>query len=240
MTITRKTQAQTNLAIPTNLSKSIDFMFKIYVILVFLLTVPSGAFAWGHKDDDGLVFVPDNSYEGGGGWWVTPEEALEMKYGGDLPPPSLKAIRRQLPVKWQGRVSGEGMTCLAAITCYWKIGSDVDFWTRRGMSSTGVNLTYGVVAVDPDIIPYGSLVEIEGIPYGFVAADCGSAVIKRVAVKKTAKTESQMKAVVVDVYFRTEEEGRRFDQSLGQFVKIKFFPPLPSPRPSLAQSRQTR
>ena len=44
-----------------------------------------------------------------------------------------------------------------------------------GLTSTGVVPYHGVVAVDPDVIPYGTRMYIPG--YGFaVAADCGSAI----------------------------------------------------------------
>ncbi len=44
-----------------------------------------------------------------------------------------------------------------------------------GLTSTGVVPYHGVVAVDPDVIPYGTRMYIPG--YGFaVAADCGGAI----------------------------------------------------------------
>jgi 3D (Asp-Asp-Asp) domain-containing protein len=44
-----------------------------------------------------------------------------------------------------------------------------------GITSTGVPVTRGIVAVDPTVIPYGTRMFIPG--YGFaVAADCGGGV----------------------------------------------------------------
>jgi len=44
-----------------------------------------------------------------------------------------------------------------------------------GMTSTGVEVTKGIVAVDPSVIPYGTRMYIPGYGMG-VAADCGGAV----------------------------------------------------------------
>jgi len=44
-----------------------------------------------------------------------------------------------------------------------------------GMTSTGVEVTRGIVAVDPSVIPYGTRMYIPGYGMG-VAADCGGAV----------------------------------------------------------------
>ena len=46
-------------------------------------------------------------------------------------------------------------------------------WTGDGHTEAK---TYHTIAVDPDVIPYGSLVEIEGFDCIFVAEDCGGMV----------------------------------------------------------------
>jgi 3D (Asp-Asp-Asp) domain-containing protein len=137
----------------------------------------------------------------------------------------IKEILRLFSQKNDFKPRTRGESALAAVTCYWKIGSDTDHWTRRGESSTGVPLRQGVVAVDPAIIPYGSMVLIEGVPGAFVAADCGSHVRQKVAVMKTARTAKEKEAIVIDVYFVQEKEGRAFDASLPKFVKIHYFTP---------------
>jgi 3D (Asp-Asp-Asp) domain-containing protein len=46
---------------------------------------------------------------------------------------------------------------------------------NKGLTSTGLRVGYGIVAIDPRVIPYGTRLYVEG--YGFaVAADCGSAI----------------------------------------------------------------
>jgi 3D (Asp-Asp-Asp) domain-containing protein len=121
--------------------------------------------------------------------------------------------------------SSQGKMKLASITSYWSRGCGTDRWTRRGQSSTGEPLRRGVVAVDPRVIPYGSLVKIEGVRQTFLALDTGTAVCRRRAAIRSARTWEERRAIVVDVFFPTEREGRAFDQSLPKFVKVTYFPP---------------
>lgn len=169
------------------------------------------------------VFIPDWQ---GNGEWVSVGGGDSKQRG--LSHHEIRNVLDLFQSVKQFRPTTTGKTVLAAITCYWKIGRNTDHWTAKGQSSTGVPLRQGIVAVDPEIIPYGSLVLIEGIPGGFIAADCGSHVSQRVAVKKTARTECEKKALVIDVYFVHEKEGRAFDGSLPKFVKIHYFSPSPA------------
>ncbi|MES2310444.1 MAG: 3D domain-containing protein [Verrucomicrobiota bacterium] len=166
------------------------------------------------------VFIPDWQ---GGGEWVSVEGGKGAS--GGLGVGEIQEILRLFSEGRDFKPRTRGESALAAVTCYWKIGSNTDHWTRRGESSTGVPLRQGVVAVDPAVIPYGSLVLIEGVAGAFVAADCGSHVQKRVAVMKTARTAKEKEAIVIDVYFVQEKEGRAFDASLPKFVKIHYFMP---------------
>lgn len=166
------------------------------------------------------VFIPDWQ---GGGEWVSVSRGDGGAHG--LNVQEIQEIMRLFTENRNFKPTVGGISRLAAITCYWKIGSDTDRWTRRGQSSTGVPLKQGIVAVDPKIIPYGSMVLIEGVPGAFIAADCGSHVSQRVAVKKTARSVTEKEALVIDVYFVQEKEGRAFDSSLPKFVKIHYFTP---------------
>lgn len=82
---------------------------------------------------------------------------------GDAPPPNL-SVRRTMRVyaTWYSpSTSGTGR-------------DPSDPWYDR--TSTGVPVTFGVVAVDPSVIPYGTRMYIPGYGFG-VAADTGSAIV---------------------------------------------------------------
>ena len=73
--------------------------------------------------------------------------------------------------------------CNAVVTGYWAQGEDVDHDTANHRTSTGVKARQGItVAVDPNIIPYGSRVTIPGLGT-FIAQDTGSAVRRRIAAR---------------------------------------------------------
>ena len=81
------------------------------------------------------------------------------------------------------------------LTAYW-CGQDPD--TSRFKSSTGYTLKSGrSCAVDPRIIPYGSIVVVNGKE--FRAIDTGTAVV--------AKKASHGKLPVVDLFYKTERQA---------------------------------
>ena len=64
-------------------------------------------------------------------------------------------------------------------TAYDASPADNGIWARK--TSTGMPLVYGVVAVDPRVIPYGTKMYIESVDgqykYGYaIAGDCGGAI----------------------------------------------------------------
>ena len=65
-------------------------------------------------------------------------------------------------------------------------------YTLRGTTATGIQTTWGVVAVDPSVIPLGTRMTVPGYGEG-VAADTGGAV----------------KGLVIDLWFPTREHGAR-------------------------------
>jgi 3D (Asp-Asp-Asp) domain-containing protein len=75
------------------------------------------------------------------------------------------------------------------------IACETDPWTKKGLTFTGAPqfhaspVSVGTIAVDPDIIPYGSPVMVPAPkgPEFYIAADTGSAVVKRTAAIKTAE-----------------------------------------------------
>jgi len=63
----------------------------------------------------------------------------------------------------------------------------------NGITATGTQARYGVLAVDPNVIPYGTRVYIPGYGYA-VAEDCGGAI----------------KGNRVDVCYETKQEARNW------------------------------
>ena len=96
-------------------------------------------------------------------------------------------------------------TRLARVTAYW--AGEGDYYTGRCISATGVRLHDGHCAVDPSIIPYGSVVEIAGVGK-YLAVDTGSAVISRTAAREGGRTAAERHALVVDLFFEDRERGR--------------------------------
>ena len=70
------------------------------------------------------------------------------------------------------RKNGGAASRLARVTVYWP--EEGDFYTRNRKSSTGVRLRDGHCAVDPKVIPYGSVVNVPGIGR-LIAVDTGGA-----------------------------------------------------------------
>ena len=99
--------------------------------------------------------------------------------------------------------------------------------TDEGRTSTKVMLrkstqkTIGIVAVDPDKIPYGSLVYSPCTNRFFLACDFGEAVVKRTAAKQIAKKKGLPKkysnALVLDFYSSREI----LDEHFGEFYVVK-------------------
>jgi 3D (Asp-Asp-Asp) domain-containing protein len=105
----------------------------------------------------------------------------------------------------------ERVVLFARVTEYSKTEKGCDPDTKQGRTSTGVSVRaacektgkIGIVAVDPKIIPYGSLVVLpDGRKY--LAADTGGAVKSRkaaiVLAKRQKKPEKFGKAPVLDFY----------------------------------------
>jgi 3D (Asp-Asp-Asp) domain-containing protein len=111
---------------------------------------------------------------------------------------------------------------LARVTAYW--AGEGDYYTGRCISATGVRLHDGHCAVDPNIIPYGSVVEIAGVGK-YLAVDTGSAVISRTAAKEGGHTSAERNALVVDLFFENAREGERFAASAAKYVSISWWTP---------------
>ncbi|MBN1298772.1 MAG: 3D domain-containing protein, partial [Actinobacteria bacterium] len=70
------------------------------------------------------------------------------------------------------------------------------------ITATGKTVREGIIAVDPDIIPFGTVIEIKELGY-FVAEDCGS----------------KIKGNRIDIYFDSKEEAKDFGRQ-GLWIRI--------------------
>ncbi len=111
---------------------------------------------------------------------------------------------------------------LARLTAYW--ASEGDYNTRRKVSSTGIKLHGGHCAVDPRIIPYGSVVEIPGLGR-YLAVDTGSAVVSRKAARRAAQSIEEQSALVIDLYFESRRDGQAFAASGPKYAAISWWTP---------------
>lgn len=115
-----------------------------------------------------------------------------------------------------GSALGNG---LARVTAYW--GSEGDYYTRRHVSATGVRLHNGHCAVDPRVIPYGSIVTIQGLGT-YLAVDTGTAVVSRRAARESGHNKTERHALVVDIYFESRKDGERFAAGGPKFAAISW------------------
>jgi 3D (Asp-Asp-Asp) domain-containing protein len=112
---------------------------------------------------------------------------------------------------------------LARLTAYWP-GEAGDPYTIHHESSTGIHLHVGHCAVDPSIIPYGSVVEIPGVGE-FLAVDTGSAVVSRTAALRAGSNTAERDALVIDLFFEHACDGEKFAAESPKFVDIKWWTP---------------
>ncbi len=111
---------------------------------------------------------------------------------------------------------------LARVTAYWP--AEGDYYTRHGVASTGVRLHDGHCAVDPNIIPYGSVVAIAGVGT-FLAVDTGTAVIERTAAREAGHTYAERHALVVDLFFESRRAGEAFAASAAKWAPVSWWAP---------------
>ena len=95
-------------------------------------------------------------------------------------------------------------TRLARVTVYWP--GEGDFYTKRRISSTGVKLREGHCAVDPNAIPYGSVVKIDGIGK-YVAVDTRGR-LSPCRTRNGPHRGVERNALVVDVYCSSRSQAR--------------------------------
>lgn len=120
-----------------------------------------------------------------------------------------------------GNLDAVPVKVFARATAYHKTHSNADSNTKKGLSSTKIRLrdncedSIGIVAVDPQKIPYGSLIYSPNNKRFYLACDFGEAVADRSAAKKTAKKKDlppkYHKALVFDFYAKREILEDDFD-----------------------------
>ncbi len=119
--------------------------------------------------------------------------------------------------------SGEALgNRLARLTAYWS--GEGDYYTRHHISSTGIRLHNGHCAVDPTIIPYGSMVKIDGLGT-YLAVDTGTAVVSRRAARESGHNRDERHALVVDLYFEDRSDGERFAANGPKYATISWRAP---------------
>jgi len=111
---------------------------------------------------------------------------------------------------------------LARLTAYW--AGEGDYYTSHGLSATGIRLHGGHCAVDPRIIPYGSTVKIDGVGT-YLAVDTGSAVISREAAREAGHTTEERNALVIDLFFENQHDGKKFAANGPKFASISWQTP---------------
>ena len=74
-------------------------------------------------------------------------------------------------------------------------------------------------AVDPGVIPYGSTVVIPELGMNLKAVDTGSAVKSR----KAARGRGEPSTPVVDIYFESKSDARKFANTKPYFVEAEIY-----------------
>jgi len=145
------------------------------------------------------------------------------------PPPSLDSVVKLkllgLPFS-ETRDTSKGnrqtTSRLARVTVYWP--EEGDFYTRNYRSSTGVHLRDGHCAVDPKVIPYGSVISVPGVG-ALLAVDTGSAVVSRRAARAAGRTTAQRNAIVIDVFCSSRSKARALIKRVSHFAVVSWQPP---------------
>ncbi len=145
------------------------------------------------------------------------------------PPPSLDSV---VKLKLPGLPFSEAtdtsmrsmrtMSRLARVTVYWP--EEGDFYTRNYRSSTGVRLRDGHCAVDPKVIPYGSVISVPGVGE-LLAVDTGSAVVSRRAARAAGRTTAQRNAIVIDVFCSSRSKARALIKRVSRFAVVSWQTP---------------
>jgi 3D (Asp-Asp-Asp) domain-containing protein len=134
-----------------------------------------------------------------------------------------QAVKAEEKMKHLAKTGGKALgNRLARLTAYWS--GEGDYYTRHHLSAIGIRLHQGHCAVDPSIIPYGSVVQIEGLG-SYIAVDTGTAVVSRRAARESGHTRRERSALVIDLYFESRRDGERFAANGPKFASITWSQP---------------
>lgn len=117
---------------------------------------------------------------------------------------------------------------LARVTAYWANGGNTDRWSAKNESSTGNRLICRHhVAVDPNVIPYGSklIIQYNGGRIAVEAVDTGGDVKNRLAARKLGRTPQEKSAPVVDLFFQNREDAKEYTDTNPPFQWVDVIPP---------------
>jgi 3D (Asp-Asp-Asp) domain-containing protein len=134
---------------------------------------------------------------------------------------SMSLLSNDAPIAADTATDGPGGR-LARVTAYW--AAEGDYYTRHHLAATGVRLHDGHCAVDPNIIPYGSVVALEGIGT-FLAVDTGTAVVERTAAREAGHNYAEKHALVIDLFFASRRQGEAFAASAAKWAAVSWWSP---------------
>jgi 3D (Asp-Asp-Asp) domain-containing protein len=147
-------------------------------------------------------------------WVRDPSPALDLRI--ELRLPSLSFS--DAPSRPASKRRSVGIASrLARLTVYWP--DEGDHYTQNRKSSSGARLRDGHCAVDPKVIPYGSVVNVPGIG-SLTAVDTGSAVMSRRAARLTGRTREQRSAIVIDVFCSSRSKARALVKRIKHFAVV--------------------
>lgn len=189
----------------TKISKTPFIIIGIFYSLCFL-TGLIAIYNLYNKKQNNIEVVPESKNINND---PTPKDNRDQKIDPKKVSKTEGSIPKKVNIKVHKRI-------LARVTVYWAYGSGTDAWSAKRQSSTGARLECGQhAAVDPKVIPYGSKLKLQknGRPILVKAVDTGGAVKQRKAAIAMAKTPSQRKAPVVDLFFAHKSDALAYANS---------------------------
>jgi 3D (Asp-Asp-Asp) domain-containing protein len=207
------------------------YILSYLLVLLFVVAAPASALAMGNSKRPAApaptLLVPSRSATRAATTTHTHASPIASSEVAQAAKKSAALAGRQTAkaastIKNVAKASGKALVRLARLTAYWS--GEGDYYTRHHISSTGVHLHTGHCAVDPSIIPYGSVVSIDGLG-SYLAVDTGTAVVSRRAARESGHNRGERAALVIDLYFENRRDGERFAANGPKFAAITWTKP---------------